>query len=61
MDYILNGELFHGLDQLNDSAFKCPLSMFCPMLSSEEEPAHCADHCAMGRSSNCFRGPSCVP
>ena len=34
-------ELFHGIYKLGVSVFHCPLSMFRPVLSSEEAPALC--------------------
>ena len=34
-------ELSHGMYDIGDPVFHCPLSIFCPMLSLEEIPALC--------------------
>ena len=39
--FFYSWELFHGMYGLSDSIFPCPLSMFFPVLSSEEVPAFC--------------------
>ena len=39
--FLHSDELFHGLYKLVVSVFYCPLSMFCPVVYSENTPAPC--------------------
>ena len=52
-EFFSSGEIFYGMCGIDISVFHCHLSMFSPMLSSEEAPALCWLH---------FRGgpPNCV-
>ena len=41
MGFFSSGELFYSIYGLRDFVFQSPLSMACPVFSSDEDPAVC--------------------